>query len=74
MSAADHPAGRGSGVELNLRLPGFALGGHERSVARLASWEEAHEPSAHDAGGGSVFTKAAPLCMARCDTLDFAKI
>ena len=42
VAAALHPAGRGSGVELNL-LPGFALGGHGRSaVARLASREEAH--------------------------------
>ena len=55
VSAALHPAGRGSGVELHL-LPS-TLGGHGRSaVARLASWEEAHEPSAHDAEAG-----AAPL-------------
>ena len=47
VSAALHPAGRGSGVELHL-LPS-ALGGYGRSaVARLASREEAHEPSAHD--------------------------
>ena len=50
VAAALHPAGRGSGVELHL-LPSAlgALGGHGRSaVARLASREEAHEPSAHD--------------------------
>ena len=49
VSAALHPAGRGSGVELHL-LPGFALGGHGGSaVARLASRQEAHQPSAHHA-------------------------
>ena len=52
VSAALYPAGRGSGVELNL-LPGSALGtfgGHGGSpVARVTSRQEAHQPSAHHA-------------------------
>ena len=52
VSAALDPAGRGSGVELNL-LPGSALGtfgGHGGSpVARVTSRQEAHQPSAHHA-------------------------
>ena len=64
MSSAHHPAGRGSGVELNNLLPGFALGGHGgSSVARLASREEAHEPSAHDAEvGAASYHDSAALC------------